>query len=69
LIGSAYAQLSAVSFGVSDFIGGMAARRAAVLRVMLASYPVSTALLGAVAVTTGWAGPSRCRPVGIAVRA
>ena len=31
----------------------MAARRASVLGVMLASYPVSTALLGAVAVTTG----------------
>ncbi|MBS4727045.1 DMT family transporter [Mycobacterium sp. SM1] len=53
MIGAAYAQLSAVSFGVGDFVGGMAARRAAVLRVMVVSYPIATLLLGAVAVGAG----------------
>ncbi|GFG72759.1 membrane protein [Mycobacterium botniense] len=45
--------MSAVSFGVSDFVGGMAVRRAAALRVMLVSYPVAAVLLGAVALTAG----------------
>jgi uncharacterized membrane protein len=57
LIGAAYAQLSAVSYGVSDFVGGVASRRAAALRVMLVTYPVATVLLGAVAATAG--GPVR----------
>jgi uncharacterized membrane protein len=53
LIGVAYAQLSAVSYGVGDFVGGVAARQTAALRVMLASYPVSAALLAVVALSTG----------------
>jgi uncharacterized membrane protein len=57
LIGAAYAQLSAVSYGVSDFVGGVASRRVAALRVMLVTYPVATVLLGVMAATAG--GPVR----------
>ena len=53
LIGAAYAQLSAVSYGVSDFVGGVASRRAAALRIMLVTYPLATVLLGVLAVTAG----------------
>jgi uncharacterized membrane protein len=57
LIGAAYAQLSAVSYGVSDFVGGVASRRVAALRVMVVTYPVATVLLGVLAATAG--GPVR----------
>jgi drug/metabolite transporter (DMT)-like permease len=53
LIAAAYAQLSAVSYGISDFVGGVAARRVAPHRVMLVVYPVTTVLLGALAVAVG----------------
>ncbi|PIB80504.1 EamA family transporter [Mycobacterium celatum] len=53
MIGAAYAQLSAVSYGVSDFVGGVAARRVAALRVMLVSYPVASVFLGLLAVHAG----------------
>nr|WP_174704926.1 EamA family transporter [Mycobacterium lepraemurium] len=53
LIGAAYAQLSAVTYGVSDFVGGVAARRVAALRVMLVAYPIETLLLGALAIFVG----------------
>ena len=49
MIGAAYAQLSAVSYGVSDFVGGVAARRVAAVRVLLVSYPVEVVLLAALA--------------------
>ncbi len=57
MIGAAYAQLSAFSYGVSDFVGGVASRRTAALRVMLVTYPIATVLLGLVAATAG--GPVR----------
>ncbi|HZU46842.1 MAG TPA: EamA family transporter, partial [Mycobacterium sp.] len=53
MIGAAYAQLSAVSFGVSDFAGGIAARRVAALRVVLVSYPITGVLLCALAAIVG----------------
>ncbi|MGH3969015.1 MAG: EamA family transporter, partial [Mycobacterium sp.] len=57
MIGAAYAQLSAVSYGVGDFVGGVAARRVAALRVMLVSYPIAAVLLGVLAISAG--GPVR----------
>lgn len=51
--GPTYALLSAASFGVSDFVGGIAARRVAALRVVLVSTPVSMVLLGLLAVAAG----------------
>ncbi|WP_075233848.1 DMT family transporter [Mycobacterium colombiense] len=53
MIGAAYAQLSAVTYGVSDFVGGVAARRVAALRVMLVAYPIETLILGVMAVFVG----------------
>lgn len=53
MIGAAYAQLSAVTYGVSDFVGGVAARRVAALRVMLVVYPIETLLLGGLALAVG----------------
>ncbi|HEX7323541.1 MAG TPA: DMT family transporter [Mycobacterium sp.] len=48
-----FALLSAVGFGVSDFAGGLAARRVHALRVVLLSYPVTMVLLSAAAVVVG----------------
>ena len=42
-----------MSYGVSDFVGGVAARRIAALRVMLAAYPVEAVLLGVLALFAG----------------
>jgi hypothetical protein len=42
-----------VSYGVSDFVGGVAARRIAALRVMLAAYPVEAVLLVVLALFAG----------------
>ncbi|CQD09010.1 integral membrane protein [Mycobacterium lentiflavum] len=42
-----------MSYGVSDFVGGVAARRVAALRVMLAAYPVEAVLLGLIALCVG----------------
>jgi len=53
LIGAAYAQLTAVTYGVSDFVGGVAARRVAALRVMLVAYPIETVVMGALALCVG----------------
>jgi drug/metabolite transporter (DMT)-like permease len=53
LIGVALALLSAISFGVCDFVGGIASRRVAALRVVLVSYPVTMVLLGLLAVVIG----------------
>jgi drug/metabolite transporter (DMT)-like permease len=53
LIGVALALLSAISFGVCDFVGGIASRRVAALRVVLVSYPVTMVLLGVLAVVIG----------------
>lgn len=57
MIGSPAAQglalASATSFGISDFVGGVAARRVAALRVVLVSTPVSMVMLGALALIGG----------------
>ena len=45
LIGVAFALASALGYGVSDFVGGIASRRVAALRVVLVSYPVAMVLL------------------------
>ena len=49
----ALALLSGLSYGVSDFIGGIASRRVAALRVVLVSYPVAMVILAAVAAVVG----------------
>lgn len=51
--GAGYALTSAAGFGVSNFIGGIAARQVAATRILLVSYPISTLLLGIVAVVVG----------------
>ena len=53
LAGPSFALLSALGYGVSDFVGGIASRRVAALRVVLLSYPVALVLLAALAVVTG----------------
>ena len=40
-----FALLSAFGYGVSDFVGGIASRRVAALRVVLVSYPLALVLL------------------------
>jgi drug/metabolite transporter (DMT)-like permease len=45
--------LSAVTYGVSDFVGGVAARRVAALRVMLVAYPLEALIMGVLAVAVG----------------
>lgn len=41
--------IAALGYGLSDFVGGLAARRTAVLRVVLVSYPVGLVGMAAVA--------------------
>jgi drug/metabolite transporter (DMT)-like permease len=53
LTGIALALLSAIGFGVSDFVGGIASRQVAALRVVLVSYPIVMVLLGVVAAVVG----------------
>jgi drug/metabolite transporter (DMT)-like permease len=53
LAGSVFALISAVSYGVSDFVGGIASRRVAALRVVLLSYPVALILLTVLATLIG----------------
>jgi drug/metabolite transporter (DMT)-like permease len=53
LTGVALALLAAIGFGVSDFVGGIASRHVAALRVVLVSYPVATVLLGTLAAVIG----------------
>ena len=45
LTGILFALLSAAGYGVSDFVGGIASRRVAALRVVIVSYPVAMVLL------------------------
>jgi drug/metabolite transporter (DMT)-like permease len=45
--------VSAFGYGVSDFVGGMASRRVAALRVVLVSYPVAMTLLTVLALIIG----------------
>lgn len=48
-----FALASAAGYGVSDFVGGIAARRVAALRVVLISYPIALVLLAVLAVAVG----------------
>ncbi len=50
LIGVLLALAAAIGYGVSDFVGGIASRRVAALRVVLISYPVAMVLLACWAV-------------------
>lgn len=45
--------MSAIGYGVSDFVGGIASRRVAALRVVLVSYPVAMVLLSGIALVVG----------------
>ncbi|HEY9265043.1 MAG TPA: EamA family transporter, partial [Mycobacterium sp.] len=45
--------MAALGYGISDFVGGIASRRVAALRVVLVSYPVALLLLIVVAVPFG----------------
>ncbi|TPG32770.1 DMT family transporter [Mycolicibacterium hodleri] len=53
MVGPAFAVLSGIGYGVSDFVGGLASRRVAALRVVLVSYPVALVLLTALAFAVG----------------
>ncbi|HKH51646.1 MAG TPA: EamA family transporter [Mycobacterium sp.] len=44
---------SALGYGISDFVGGLASRRVAALRVVLVSYPIAMVLLAVVAAIVG----------------
>lgn len=47
------ALLAALGYGVSDFVGGVASRRVAALRVVLVSYPLSVVIVAAIAPLVG----------------
>lgn len=49
----ALASTSAVAYGISDYLGGVASRRARVLRVVSVSYPLSIVLVGVAALVAG----------------
>ena len=49
----ALALASALGYGISDFVGGLASRRVAALRVVLVSYPIALVLLAVVAAVVG----------------
>ncbi|MQY22802.1 DMT family transporter [Nocardia macrotermitis] len=53
MIGVLLALLAAVGYGVSDFVGGVASRRVAALRVVIVSYPLSVLILAIVAPLVG----------------
>jgi hypothetical protein len=53
LEGPTLALASALGYGVSDFVGGMASRRVAALRVVLVSYPIAMVLLAILASIVG----------------
>jgi drug/metabolite transporter (DMT)-like permease len=48
-----FALASALGYGISDFVGGIASRRVAALRVVLVSYPIALVLLLGLAVAVG----------------
>lgn len=45
--------MSGIGYGVSDFVGGLASRRVAALRVVLVSYPVALVLLTSISFVVG----------------
>ncbi|WP_275989492.1 EamA family transporter [Mycolicibacterium moriokaense] len=53
MIAFATALIAALGYGISDFVGGIASRRVAALRVVVISYPVALLLLTVVAVPVG----------------
>nr|WP_283631497.1 DMT family transporter [Mycolicibacterium poriferae] len=53
MIGVVAALIAAMSYGVSDFVGGIASRRVAALRVVIISYPVALVVLVAAAAPLG----------------
>ena len=53
MTGVVLALLSAIGFGVSDFVGGIVSRQVAALRVVLVSYPIVMVLLGVLAAVIG----------------
>ncbi|MEN4479047.1 EamA family transporter [Mycolicibacterium cosmeticum] len=53
MIGVALALVSAIGYGVSDFVGGIASRRVAALRVVIVSYPLALLLLTGLAFVVG----------------
>jgi drug/metabolite transporter (DMT)-like permease len=58
--------IAALGYGVSDFVGGLAARRTAVLRVVMLSYPVGFVVMLAVAPLVGGTVTTRSLLVGAA---
>ena len=53
MTGVALALLAAIGFGVDDFVGGIASRHVAAIRVVLVSYPIAMALLVAYLLVSG----------------
>lgn len=53
MIGVILALASAAAYGMSDFLGGIASRRVAALRVVLISYPISAVIITIAAVVVG----------------
>ncbi|WP_083409780.1 EamA family transporter [Mycolicibacterium rutilum] len=53
MIGIVLALASALGYGISDFVGGIASRRVAALRVVLVSYPIAMVLLAVLAAVVG----------------
>jgi len=53
MIGVVLALVSAAAYGVSDFLGGIASRRVAALRVVIVSYPISAVVIALAAVVVG----------------
>ena len=53
MIGVVLALVSAAAYGMSDFLGGIASRRVAALRVVLVSYPISALIITIAAVFVG----------------
>lgn len=53
MIGLCLGLLTALAYGTSDFIGGLAARRVPALQVVLVSYPVSTVVMVGLALLVG----------------
>lgn len=45
--------MSALGYGISDFVGGVASRRVAALRIVVVSYPVAMVLLAVMSIIVG----------------
>ncbi|WP_370445734.1 EamA family transporter [Mycolicibacterium phlei] len=53
MTGIVLALASALGYGISDFVGGLASRRVAALRVVLVSYPLALVMLAVLAAVVG----------------